>query len=183
MSLFEVLVSAALLFTCITIAVMAFTAGSRNFTKSREIVERQEECRRIMDMITTELREAEPTNVNVSASSVTFVKFHNPSGKFQLVIWRYSPDTRKAVREYAEPPGSSIKSTSFGERITDLSFVDTTRGASFHKIRISIKAAAAKETPSAPERGIVDIASEVYLRARQAVRVNVVFTRTPTPTP
>jgi len=177
LSLFEVLVSAALLFTCITIAVLAFMAGSRNFAKGKESVERQEECRKVLEMISTELREADPTTITVSPSSVRFLKYHGPSSAFQMVTWRYDADNRKVVREYSVPPDATLDSTSLGERIAALAFTDYTRGAQFRKVGLSIRANAMSNAPGASEMEIISLATEVYVRARQPVDVHVVFDR------
>lgn len=181
LTLFEVLVSAALLFLCITIAVTAFMAGSRNFAKSKEAIDAQEGCRKILEMISSEVREADPSTLVLGAGgvSIRFSKYHRPSNSTHDVTWKYNATSQNVERRYTENPGGGTYATSFGERVSRLIFTKTVKGggSSSAKIGVAITAMGQIEVAGETARQIVNLSTEIYLRPRQSSAVNVTVDR------
>lgn len=176
LTLLEVIISSALLFICIALGVMLFTAISHNFARSKETIDAYNDCQSILEMIITELREADPATITVGESQVRFDKYHKPSEKIQTVTWSFDRNGKKVKRSYTSAGASGM--AEFGESIVDLSFCEFKKGISPHEsrtVRISIEVEGKIETLGGKRRNIIKLDTEVCIRSGTEVKVNVRF--------
>lgn len=173
-TLLEILIASILLFICISIAVLSFNAGSSNFARSKETLKAYQDCQDILMMITTELREADPTSIPVgSGSSVSFIKYHNPTSEKQAVTWELVPGTQKVRRRYLVSSSGKTGSTEFGENISDLTITVTGNVARppIKKVKVSLSIQGKAQVAGEGKRNITKLDTEVCLRQGQMVKI------------
>lgn len=177
-TLIEVLVASALLFLCISIALISLSAGSQSFNRGNETVKAYQDSRKILEIITTELREADPATLSGGGSSVSFMKYHNPASKNQTVTWSLDSNGHRVRRDYVSG-GASGPSSEFGENIMDLSFNISQKGTPPEVLKIvtiSMNVQSGVVAAGGVRRDIIRLDTKVYLRERQKTNVTVRFT-------
>jgi hypothetical protein len=176
-TLLEVMISSVLLFICISIVVISFISMSRNFAMGSESVEAFQDCRRILELITTELREAEPATLVVGSSMVKFEKYHMPHDENHVVTWIYDSSRHKVIRRYTTAGGHSGE-MEFGENVMDLAFSESAKGTppgQVKTVKISIDIKGRIQSPSGERRNIISLDAEACLRANHNAEANVRF--------
>lgn len=177
-TLIEALIASTVFFLCVSIAVMAFTAGSRNFSASRETIKAYQDTEGILEMITAELREANPSaGFTISPTQVTFRKYNKPVDEIQTVSWVYDGGRRTVTRSYTSDKGHS-GSLEFGENIESMSFAestDTRNSIPYRKVTVSMTVLGRKQSTVAG-REIISLEKSVNLRRNQPFETDIVFT-------
>jgi len=170
-TLAEVIIGSALLFTCLTIAVFTFTAVSQNFANSKETIDAYQNCQNILEMIITEIREADSDTITVENSRVSFRKYHKPSGRDQQVTWSYDRGREKVIRSYV-----GGHPTEFGENVINLTFTELppkeTTLNKLYMVEILIEVKGKKISASGERRDIIMLETNVYLRPKQTIKVD-----------
>jgi type II secretory pathway pseudopilin PulG len=178
-TLLEALIASTVFFICVSVVVMAFTAGSRNFRASKETIRAFQDTHNILDMITTELREANPavsSGFNVGPTSVTFQKYNKPAQEIQTVTWSYLSGQKKIQRTYTSP--NNTDTLFFGQNIEDLLFSQETamrNGIEYKKVTVSMRIMGTRQTTSGG-REILTMARSVNLRRDQVFEADIMFT-------
>lgn len=178
-TILEALISSILFFMAISIAVMSFMAGSQNFTGSRDSIAACHNSYNILELITSELREAYPSTISITASntSISFKKYHNPTGEIQTVTWKLDSSAHTVIRQYTV--GAVAKpSAAFGENVMALQFNSDTRpvGAySLGKITVYINVKSNVTSPGNVRRNIVELTKEIFIRQNQPTDATVTF--------
>ena len=180
-TLIEIMVASTLLFVCLALSVMCFNAGSRNFAKSRDSIENFQACYSIIEMITTELKEADPLTIALYPAGgpfteVHFTKYHRPTGERQQIEWKLDTAREKVRREYTSPDTSRSGAMEFGDRIQELTFSRTSRDTGFNQYNIMKVIIKAQGEPKSYGRiEMMSIESNVYVRRGQKVEVKARF--------
>jgi hypothetical protein len=186
-TVFEALVASVLFFLALSVAVMSFMAGSTHYTKGRETINAHHYAYTILDMITSELREADPATLVVQPTQVDFQKYHRPTDEQQTITWNRDSSTNRIRRIYSGSSGAS-GTTEFGNNIMGLGFVETKRDASnapfpttpltpiwLKMVKVSINVYGDIQGTSTGRRNIVNLVADVYLRQEQKVLADIYF--------
>jgi type II secretory pathway pseudopilin PulG len=177
-TLLEALITSIIFFICISITVMAFTAGSRNFSSSKETIKGFQDTQNILEMITSELREAFiNASFNLSSNQVTFQKFNRPSGEIQTITWKYLSAEKAVKRSYTSSLGNT-GALMFGKNIEDLSFSeanDMRNSVPYKKVTVAIQVLSRRQSAAHP-REIISLEKSINLRHSQEFQADIMFT-------
>lgn len=173
-TLIEVLITSLLVFIVISIAVMSFMAGSSNFIKAEETTNASWNCKTVLEAVSTELREAIPTQpVTITSSpsvkSITFTKFHNPSNNLQNVTWKF--ENGKVTRE------SGGQSIVLNNNISNLNFEfgPGSTSANPKVIKVTVVSESKKKFINNQPVSRIELCSSIFLRQNQSYSASVIF--------